>query len=60
MIVSSFYGMNVALPGEDNPRMYLILFVISLAVALAVAWWFRQREWLSFNWRRTDKFGEDS
>ena len=47
MIVSSLYGMNVALPGEDHPRMFLIALLISIMIASAVAWWFYRRGWMS-------------
>ncbi len=59
-LITSFYGINVALPGENWPLMYLFLAVLSVTLALVVAWWFRRREWLSFSWRRTETAGEDS
>ena len=52
MIVASIYGMNVALPGESNPVMFVVLMVFSLALTLGVAWWFQRQGWLSFRWRR--------
>lgn len=55
MIVASIYGMNVALPGESNPGMFVVLMVLSLALTLGVAWWFQRRGWLSFHWRRPSK-----
>jgi hypothetical protein len=47
--------MNVALPGEDNPRMFLLALLISLFIASAVALWFYRRGWMSSRWRRADK-----
>ena len=52
MILFSLYGMNVALPGENVASMYLIVILLSIALALVVGWWFRQRGWLSAEHRR--------
>lgn len=52
MIVAGFYGMNVALPGESMGGAFLLLALLSAALALGVALWFRKMGWLSFNWRR--------
>lgn len=55
MIVASIYGMNVDLPGESYPGMYMVLMIISAALTLGVAWWFQRRGWLSFHWRRSTR-----
>jgi len=52
MIVASIYGMNVPLPGETNPDSLVVLLLASALVTLWVAWWFYQRGWLNFRWRR--------
>lgn len=45
-IVSSLYGMNVSLPGADNPIAFLVvLVVIALSVA-GVLFVFKKREWI--------------
>ncbi len=53
MIVASIYGMNVPLPGENDPNSLTILLLASAVVTVVVAWWFHQRGWLTFRWRRT-------
>lgn len=52
MLIASVYGMNVALPGQNNPQMYLVLLVLSGLSILVVAGWFYRRGWLSSRWRR--------
>ena len=52
MIVSSLYGMNVALPGEGTYTAFAIIVVLSIALAVGVAWWFRRQGWLSYHWKR--------
>ncbi|MFS8086024.1 MAG: magnesium transporter CorA family protein, partial [Acidobacteriota bacterium] len=39
MIVASIYGMNVPLPGENNPNSLMILMLGSAVVTLWVSWW---------------------
>ena len=51
MVIASVYGMNVALPGETWPLMYLPLIGISVLGAVLVGLWFYRRGWLSFDWR---------
>ena len=51
-IISSIYGMNVGLPGESTPAAFFMVLALSIALALAVAWWFYRQGWLSFRWRR--------
>ncbi len=54
-IISSIYGMNVALPGDDQQGIFFILMLLALGISLGVAAWFRARRWLSFRWRRPSK-----
>jgi len=52
MILSSLYGMNVGLPGQGTYTAFVIVMVLSIALAVGVAWWFRRQGWLSFRWKR--------
>lgn len=52
MIVSSLYGMNVGLPGEGTYLAFIIIMILSLVLAVLVAWWFRRQGWLSYRWKR--------
>lgn len=52
MIIASIYGMNVSLPGEDNPTTFPVLMFLSALLTLLVALLFQRRGWLSFRWRR--------
>lgn len=53
MILSSLYGMNVGLPGEGTYLAFIIIVVLSIALAVGVAWWFRRQGWLTFRWKRS-------
>ncbi|HEU4539399.1 MAG TPA: magnesium transporter CorA family protein, partial [Polyangiaceae bacterium] len=44
--VASFYGMNVALPGQHSPSAFPALLAVSLALSAALAFVFRRRRWL--------------
>jgi magnesium transporter len=45
-LISSFYGMNVPLPLQRWPYAALIIFVVSVGVALLVARVFVKRDWM--------------
>lgn len=45
-MVSSFWGMNVALPFEKSPFGFLIMIVIATALTLFVTWWLRRKKML--------------
>jgi magnesium transporter len=45
MLIASFYGMNVPLPGEENPLALPIIIGISLLASLAVALIFWKKDW---------------
>ena len=45
-MVSSFWGMNVALPFEKSPFGFLIMIVIATALTLFVTWWLRRKNML--------------
>lgn len=42
-MISSFWGMNVALPFQNSPYGFLIMLVISIAITLAVTYWLDKR-----------------
>ena len=44
-IVASFYGMNVALPGEGHPLAFLTVIGLSLALTAAATYVFYKRNW---------------
>ena len=46
MLVSSFYGMNVALPFQHSPWAFLFTVALSLLICLVVAMTFIRRRWL--------------
>lgn len=45
VIVASFYGMNVHLPGENNPYTFLSLIGISLGLGALATFIFYKRNW---------------
>lgn len=51
-IISSIYGMNVALPGQSTWAAFIFALALSALLAAGVGWWFRRQGWLSFRWRR--------
>jgi len=50
MLFTSFYGMNVALPGRDTRPAFIVMTLLSVGVTVLVTWWFRRQGWLSFRW----------
>lgn len=44
-IVASFYGMNVALPGEGHPQAFLTVIGLSLALTALATYFFYKRNW---------------
>ena len=44
-IVAAFYGMNVALPGEDLPNAFLIVFGIAIGLTALATYIFYKRDW---------------
>lgn len=44
-IIASFYGMNVAIPGENNPLAFLNVLGISLALTAVATYIFYKRDW---------------
>lgn len=44
-LIASLYGMNVPLPGHDNPLMFHIIIGTCLALCFGVVWFFWKRRW---------------
>lgn len=44
-LISSFYGMNVPVPGEGSDLSFWIILLISLVLAGALTWVMRKRRW---------------
>lgn len=45
-VIASFYGMNVALPGQDRPYAYLLVLAITVIACFFVLYCFRKNRWL--------------
>lgn len=45
-LISSIYGMNVALPFGEHPNGFLIISLMMIFLAVALLWYFRRRGWL--------------
>ena len=45
-LVSSIYGMNIALPFADDPQAFAITAGIMILIVILMLAWFRKRHWL--------------
>ena len=45
-MISSFWGMNVNLPLQNNPLGFIVMILISIILTLFVSWWLRRRNML--------------
>jgi magnesium transporter len=45
-MISSFWGMNVNLPFQNNPMGFAIMLLIAIVMTVAVAWWLNKRDML--------------
>ena len=45
-MISSFWGMNVNLPFQDNKFGFPIMIIISVALTLLVTWWLKRKDML--------------
>ena len=45
-LISSIYGMNIALPFADDPQAFIITAVIMIVIVILMLAWFRRRQWL--------------
>ena len=43
-MISSFFGMNLALPFENSNIGFPIIIAISVALTLFVAWWLKRKD----------------
>ncbi len=46
MLIASFFGMNVGLPLQQHPSAFVLLLVLSVAVAATIAAIFFRKRWL--------------
>lgn len=44
-LVSSIYGMNVPIPGENLPHSFYIPIIISLAISIIISFYFMKKKW---------------
>ena len=45
-LLSSFYGMNVALPLQKDPHAFLHIIIWSAVSILLILFWFRKKRWI--------------
>jgi len=45
-LIASLYGMNVGLPGEEHPLVFVAIVAVSAAISLLLLWLFRRKNWL--------------
>jgi magnesium transporter len=45
-LIASIYGMNVGLPGAQNPRAFIVLIAMSVAISGGLFVLFRKKHWL--------------
>ena len=46
-MISSFWGMNVKLPFENNPLGFVIMILFAVITTLLVTWWLKKRDMFS-------------
>jgi magnesium transporter len=44
-LISSFYGMNISLPGQDSDKAFFAIIAISVGMVLATILFFRKKRW---------------
>ena len=45
-IISGFFGMNVAIPYENDPNAFLYILIFSIFIMIIIAYIFKKRNWL--------------
>lgn len=45
-VITGFYGMNVGLPLQNDPRSYIVIIGFMMLVAIMMLFYFRRRKWL--------------
>lgn len=43
-MISSFFGMNLSLPFENNNLGFFIIIILSIVLSLFVAWWLKRKD----------------
>ncbi len=46
LVITSMYGMNVALPMQNNPNVFFIILTVSIVILISLVALFRKNEWL--------------
>ncbi len=46
-MISSFWGMNVGLPLQNNPYGFVVMILISVILTLGVTWWLKKKDMLN-------------
>ncbi|KXJ99050.1 MAG: magnesium/nickel/cobalt transporter CorA [Parcubacteria bacterium OLB19] len=46
LVIASLYGMNVALPLQDNPYAFFVILTFSVVLLLSLVAFFRKNDWL--------------
>jgi magnesium transporter len=44
--VAGVYGMNMKIPENDWPGMYVVFWIICLTIAGSMIFWWRRQRWL--------------
>ena len=44
-LISSFYGMNISLPGQDSEKAFFVIIAFSVGMVLATILFFRKKRW---------------
>jgi len=45
VVITGFYGMNIAIPGEKSPRAIWFVTALMGLTTVAVLWYFRRKKW---------------
>jgi magnesium transporter len=45
-VITGFYGMNIGLPLQNDPRSYMAIIGLMMLVAVMMLFYFRRRKWL--------------
>jgi magnesium transporter len=45
MLIASFYGMNVKLPGEEHPYSFVFVFTLCIVISVIIGYYFVRKKW---------------
>jgi len=45
-LISGVYGMNIALPGQNQEYFYILLFAIMVAISIGLILYFKRKKWI--------------